>query len=594
MADKNFIKVRIGTEADTRGVEAMEKRIVELEAQVQRLGKSSASLKQGFLQGIGQDVYGDLKTTLAAIPTMLRQAVVEGLNFNATVESARLGVAAIFKQFDTTGSKSFQDAMRESGEAIDLLKEKAKTSPATFEQLVGGFQGLAGSMSAAGLGIKQQVDLVVLMSQALSGLGIRSDQLLQESRALVTGNITEDAAAARILGITKAQVDSARESGQLFDFLTSKLDAFAEAGAVGAESYNTQISNLEDNLTQLKGVATEEFFTQIKDGLKGINAELGAEKAEQMAAGLGAMLGNVLPLIGDVGEKLKEGFGGKDGFWDMSGLLATWKPLVNPAMSATRAEQLDKEKLSLRKGISGEDGAEKIEAAISRRRAEAAQAEGEVKTQLEGHVAILERMLARRADIVATVKEETATQPKAVEQTEKQARAAEKLADQVERLMKEIGAEGMTALTAPEQLTRQTEQLAKARESFARRWATAPDFDAQQTAQSIAANPNIPGEAKTELLQDLREILKLTAEVTKGTAEQTKSYQEQLEKAEQLTATMEESWPSSANAPAATSAPSLTSSSSATWPSRSATSTPATCSLPKRNARSCSHSKRPS
>jgi type IV secretory pathway VirB2 component (pilin) len=40
----------------------------------------------------------------------------------------------------------------------------------------------------------------------LSGLGIRSDQLLQESRALVTGNITEDAAAARILGITKQAI----------------------------------------------------------------------------------------------------------------------------------------------------------------------------------------------------------------------------------------------------------------------------------------------------------------------------------------------------------------------------------------------------
>jgi len=80
--------------------------------------------------------------------------------------------------------------MKDSASAISLLKAKAMESPATFEQLVSAFQGISGAAAAAKIPLTQQVDLVVLMSQALAGLGIQSEQIMQESRALLTGNIT--------------------------------------------------------------------------------------------------------------------------------------------------------------------------------------------------------------------------------------------------------------------------------------------------------------------------------------------------------------------------------------------------------------------
>ena len=260
-------------------------------------------------------------------------------------ESSTIGIAGVLKQFDTTGKfKNFNAALAESAKAIDLLKEKAKVSPATFEQLVQGFQGLSGAFASAGLKMTEQVNLVVLMSQALAGLGIRSEQLLQESRALVTGNITEDAAAARMLQITKQQIDSAKTQGRLYDFLTEKLGAFAEAGKVGAGSLNTQFSNLEDALTQLKGIATTEVFKELRDDLAKLIEVLNSPGASANAAGFAAALGTVI----DAG-KLALGFFQTEIGSTLAKVAVTSLPgvgaltsLPNPLAASFRLGQLEK------------------------------------------------------------------------------------------------------------------------------------------------------------------------------------------------------------------------------------------------------------
>lgn len=188
-----------------------------------------------------------------------------GVAFNTQLQQARLGIAAVLKQFDAKGRfKTFEDALAASAAAIDLLKQKAKESPASFGELVQAFQGTAGAMSAAGIPLQKQVDLIVNMSQALSGLGIRSEQILQETRALITGNINADAAAAKILGITAADITRAKEQGQLYEFLAGRIASFGEAARRGATSLQTLRSNFGDALEQRAGVATEKLTAALQ------------------------------------------------------------------------------------------------------------------------------------------------------------------------------------------------------------------------------------------------------------------------------------------------------------------------------------------
>ncbi len=289
MPDKTFdilIDIRARVEALANAQKQMQS--------LTREAQSFNSVLSGFAGGIAGGAFAQFTGFLASIPAQFLSAVSEGVKFNATLEGARLGIAAIIKQFDTSGQfQNFDDALGAAGNAVELLKQKALQSPATFEQLVGAFQGVSGAASAANIPLAKQVDLVVLMSQALAGLGIRSDQILQESRALISGNINEDAVAAKTLGITKEQVDAAKAKGELFDFLSGKLSAFAEAGARGQQSFTTQMSNISDAFTQLKGVATESLFEVIKNGLAGINMELAKAQTRETAAGIGTVLGDL-------------------------------------------------------------------------------------------------------------------------------------------------------------------------------------------------------------------------------------------------------------------------------------------------------------
>ena len=221
--------------------------------------------------------------------------ITEGVQFNATLESAALGIAAVAKQANPEKFKTFDDALAASAATIDLLKQKAAESPATFEQLVQGLQGISGAASAAGVSMKKQVDLVVIMSQTLAGMGIRSDQILQESRALLTGNINADAAAAKMLGITNEDIAKATQAGQLFEFLTGKMDAYAEAGKRGQNTFATALSNLEDATTQLKAKVSEPIFAVLSAEILNINAAL---KDPQIASGMAGMAQTLATLTG--------------------------------------------------------------------------------------------------------------------------------------------------------------------------------------------------------------------------------------------------------------------------------------------------------
>lgn len=263
-------------------------------------GFSATSLLGGFVGGVGAGLITQLPSVLSRVAGSFVEAVGEGVRFNATLETVQLGIAATIKQFDRTGKfKNFDDAMIESGKAIDLLKQKAVESPATFEQLVKSFQGISAAASSANIPLKQQVDLVVLMSQALSGMGIASEQILQESRALLTGNITEDAMAAKQLQITKAQIEKAKSEGQLFEFLTSKLAAYGEAGVRSQQTFNTALSNMTDALTLLKAEAAKPIFKQVTDELLEFNKAVGSVEARAAARVIGQDMSVLLKIVTD-------------------------------------------------------------------------------------------------------------------------------------------------------------------------------------------------------------------------------------------------------------------------------------------------------
>lgn len=332
---ENSLNIRLSLS----GVQAIASGMAEVQARATAMAKGlgGAVLTLAGIGGIG-----------AAFAAVTRS----GFDLNSTLEQARLGIAAVQKQFNPGAFKNFDEALKVSAKAVDLLKEKAKESPATFEELVGAFQAVSGAATAAGVPLQKQVELVTLMSQALAGLGIRTEQIVQESRALITGNINEDAAAARILGITKGDIEQAKSAGRLFEFLTEKLSAFQDAAKAGQFSFQTMSSNLKNAFAQFSAGAILPIFDEVKKGMQAMLSfdweGLGQKAGDFIAVGIASgrsgsldqFLGVVIGAGFEIGVErfqtlLVEMFGLQGGLWN-----ATQRWLVRLGFGLR--EQLDK------------------------------------------------------------------------------------------------------------------------------------------------------------------------------------------------------------------------------------------------------------
>lgn len=296
MAQERRISIVIATAGDPAGIDLIEGRFADLQGGADEL---FAALKAG----VAIDLGGRLVSGLAQATAAFERLIARGVAFNSTLETAELGIAAVLRQFDKKGKfKSFDDAMRASAAAIELLKQKAKESSATFQELVSAYQGTVGAMAAANIPLEKQVDLIVRMSQALAGLGIHSSQILQETRALITGNINADAAAAKILGITAADITAAKAQGQLYEFLAGKVSAFAEAGERGAQTMQTALSKLEDNIDAVAAELTKPIFEAITQGTLDLSKALSDPKVVESLTAVGVQIAKLVEAGYDLTE----------------------------------------------------------------------------------------------------------------------------------------------------------------------------------------------------------------------------------------------------------------------------------------------------
>lgn len=284
-----------GKKAGADTAAAYEAATAKVQAAVDKMRQATAApagggVAGGLAQGVG------LSVGLAAIEqarealAALQGAVSEGVKFNATVESSQLGVAAILRQFDPVKFSSVGSAMAVAGDVIEDLKVKATETTASFSDLVQAFTANAGAATAAGVPIEKQASLLITLSNAVAGLGLEQRQLAQEARSLLSGQIDENAAVARAVGITREQIEAAKAQGKVYEFLTGKLAAFQEAGALASDTLQGLQSNLGDFREQLAGELTKPLFDVEKTGLRDLQDALKDPAVSESAAILGQAL----------------------------------------------------------------------------------------------------------------------------------------------------------------------------------------------------------------------------------------------------------------------------------------------------------------
>lgn len=253
-------------------------------------------LKGSIGLNAGTDLYNGFKRMIS-----------EGIRFNGMLEQSHLGIAAILRTFRPNEFNSFDSALEGSKGIVQELDAAAETTAASFEDLVKAYQSIAGAAFAAGVPMSKHVELTKMLAQAVAGFGLPSNQLAQESKALLTGDL-QGAQLAKSLGVTKQMIDQARASGRMFEFLQGKLTGFSEAGAYASGTFSVQVSNLKDTLQRLSAEVSQGAFTALKGQIQELSEYISSDQFKEAVSGMASMISGVLGFAQRASDRLGMGF----------------------------------------------------------------------------------------------------------------------------------------------------------------------------------------------------------------------------------------------------------------------------------------------
>jgi hypothetical protein len=279
MAERNRVELEVN--ANTRGAQA-----------------AMASFGDWLKTGFGIDIAGRLTSAFAQLPQMLERALKVGVQFNSTLEDAELGFAGLMRAIDPDRFKSLDDALNGSRKVIKELRKEAESTAATFEQLVEATQGLMGPALSAGVPLEKLPQLSSMIARTVGTVmpGAPGYQIMQEGRALITGDIGPSAMVAKsIPGITKQGIEEAKASGKLFEYLQDKLGAFNEAAGRSGQTLTVLTSNLQDAFQGQMADATTGLFASLKDFVRMltdlVKSDAFSETMSNLAAGASLVVG---------------------------------------------------------------------------------------------------------------------------------------------------------------------------------------------------------------------------------------------------------------------------------------------------------------
>lgn len=197
-----------------------------------------------------------------------------GVKTNAQLETLKLGITTVIASVaEIRNSDGVQlkgiDALNASlpiaADQLRKLRVDALETSATIADIAPAFQAAIGPGLAAGLTIDQIRANTIRLTQAVTALGLPLDQIKQETRAILSGDINRNTQAAIALGITREQVLEAQKQGKFAELLDEKLSAAAAAGKLVAQTFAAASSNLQEAGDTFQAVVTEGLFNQIRD-----------------------------------------------------------------------------------------------------------------------------------------------------------------------------------------------------------------------------------------------------------------------------------------------------------------------------------------
>lgn len=250
-------------------LDAIAKKADSASASTDRLSSSIASAAKQVLAMVG--AYKALEG--------MKGFVQRGIEFNASLESSRIGIASIITsmvQLEDAQGRILEGAEKYRAAqvlAADMMKEIQRLgleTTATTQELVEGVQTIMGPAVQAGMALKDIPKFAVAGAQAMQTMGIPLNQMRTELDALLTGTVNkaQDILAPKLFADVKGDlgeyIRGLKESGTLIDELYKRLEPFVLAGNDVAQAWKGLTSNLSEALDVLAGQSAQGISENLK------------------------------------------------------------------------------------------------------------------------------------------------------------------------------------------------------------------------------------------------------------------------------------------------------------------------------------------
>lgn len=325
---QQLIALQAGTlRANAQQVGSLQQLVAAQRQAIQSMNRMAAA-QRGAQQAItttGLTLRGLISSVASAAAAFagfegFRAFTEAGLRFNATIESATLGIATLITaqaQLHTksgellTGTKALGAAQDLAADQVQKLRIANLQTTATLDELIAGFQQAVGVGLRWGFTLDQSRKFTVLMAQAAANLQLPMNQLNEEIRSLLQGTINpRNTRIATALHITNEQIKEAQKSGQLFDFISKRMEAFSIAGEATAKTFAGVMSNIKDSLLLITGEATKPLFDKLKEVGQTTLEEIFDMKNARISEKFAGIIEVAQRVFGALGDLLGEAING--------------------------------------------------------------------------------------------------------------------------------------------------------------------------------------------------------------------------------------------------------------------------------------------
>ena len=230
--------------------------------------KSAMTNIAGISIGVG------LERAFEGLKSSIRESVQEIVHWKSEMETAQFTIAAMQRQFNPGQYRDFNSALKTSAEVIDVIKKKANEMNVSIEDAVETYKTSAGAMFSGGIrDLQKQVDLSLMLQQAMRGLGIQGFQATRDIQDILTGR-SHMTKAGRELGLHDEEIKKAEEEGRLYEFLQEKLGSYAEAGKAAGNTLNAELTRFHNEVMTLGADLGQPMFDELKKGVAELLEEL--------------------------------------------------------------------------------------------------------------------------------------------------------------------------------------------------------------------------------------------------------------------------------------------------------------------------------